>query len=63
MGDIQNGQEPKHEADTDLEKDIVSPTHFNQQLGLSLFGVGEAGRVGGGHTHTKQRKAFIPKNS
>ena len=44
MGDIQNGQEPKHEADTDLEKDIVSPTHFNQQLGLSLFGVGEAGR-------------------
>ncbi|GDZ15246.1 hypothetical protein MCC01954_17130 [Bifidobacteriaceae bacterium MCC01954] len=45
MGDIQNGQEPKHEADTDLEKDIVSPTHFNQQLGLSLFGVGEAGRV------------------
>ena len=65
MGDIQNGQEPKHEADTDLEKDIVSPTHFNQQLGLSLFGVGEAGRVvmPVGLTHTKQRKAFIPKNS
>jgi hypothetical protein len=55
VGDIQNGQEPKHEADTDLEKDIVSPTHFNQQLGLSLFGVGEAGRVGdAGRPHPHQ---------
>ena len=32
MGDIQNGQWPKQEADTDLEKDIVPPTHFDQQI-------------------------------